>query len=253
MLETQPGAAVVGLKRSALGVRFLLGRWERLLRLMNDEGTLYGADRNEFINYQGAQVTAPEDLFHSEGAYLTWVYCLMCQPAPKDEHFVAMGNPRWMPTGLMDRKGPSTGWVRPPLCRSSSGSSSSVSSRSCGRAKSCCGCTTRRRLGTAPRSASRCLRVHSAPSWCGWGDPPASVLPRLPGVHEGACPERQDRCAAGCSRSEASRRTGRYQRIRARAGVRRGVGRGAAPTAEAGGRCARARPGERHRPADPPV
>ena len=27
MLETQPGAAVVGLKRSALGARFLIGRW----------------------------------------------------------------------------------------------------------------------------------------------------------------------------------------------------------------------------------
>ena len=72
-------------------------------RLLNDEGTLYGADRNEFINYQGCKVTGPEDLFHSEGAYLTYMYCLMCQPAPKDEQFVAMGNERWMPAGLMDR------------------------------------------------------------------------------------------------------------------------------------------------------
>jgi hypothetical protein len=103
MLETEPGAAVVGLKRSALGVRFLLSRWERLLRLINDEGTLYGADRNEYINYQGAKVTCPEDLFHSEGAYLTYLYCLMCQPAPKDEQFVALGNERWKPAGLMDR------------------------------------------------------------------------------------------------------------------------------------------------------
>jgi len=104
MLETQPGAAVVGLKRSALGVRFLLSRWQRLLRLINNEGTLYGADRNEFINYQGSKVNTPEDLFHSEGAYLTYLFCLMCQPAPKDEKFVAMGNERWMPTGLMDRE-----------------------------------------------------------------------------------------------------------------------------------------------------
>jgi len=104
MLETQPGAAVVGLKRSALGVRFLLSRWQRLLGLINDEGTLYGADRNEFINYQGSKVTTPEDLFHSEGAYLTYLFCLMCQPAPKDEQFVAMGNERWMPAGLMDRE-----------------------------------------------------------------------------------------------------------------------------------------------------
>ena len=95
---------MVGLKRSALGVRFLLTRWQRLLRLILDEGTLYGADRNEYINYQGSKVTTPEDLFHSEGAYLTYLFCLMCQPAPKDEKFVAMGNEKWMPAGLMDRE-----------------------------------------------------------------------------------------------------------------------------------------------------
>ena len=104
MLETDPGAAVVGLKRSALGIRFLIARWERLLRLIKEEGTLYGNDRNEAINYQGAKASKPEDLFQSEGAYLTYMYCLMCQPEPKDEHFVAMGNEKWMPAGLMDRK-----------------------------------------------------------------------------------------------------------------------------------------------------
>jgi hypothetical protein len=74
MLPTEPGPAVVGLKRSALGVRFLLTRWQRLLRLLLDEGTLYGADRDEYINYQGSKVTTPEDLFHSEGAYLTYLF-----------------------------------------------------------------------------------------------------------------------------------------------------------------------------------
>jgi hypothetical protein len=104
ILETQPGAAVVGLKRSALGVRFLLGRWQRLLRLILDEGTLFGADRDEYITYQGSKVTTPEDLFHSEGAYLTYLFCYMCWPAPKDEKFIAMGNEKWMPPGLMDRQ-----------------------------------------------------------------------------------------------------------------------------------------------------
>ncbi len=103
MLETHPGNAVVGLKRSALGVRFLIGRWERLLGLLEDEGTLYGDDRKEAINYQGAKASTPEDLHESEGAYLTWLYCLMCQPDPKAEQFVALGNERWKPAGLMDR------------------------------------------------------------------------------------------------------------------------------------------------------
>ena len=78
MLETRPGVAVVGLKRSALGTRFLIGRWERLLGLLQTEGTLYGNDRNEAIHYQGARATKPENLFESEGAYMTWLYCLMC-------------------------------------------------------------------------------------------------------------------------------------------------------------------------------
>ena len=116
MLDTRPGLAVVGLKRSALGVRFLIGRWERLLGLIQEEGTLYGNDRNEAINYQGARAGNPEDLFHSEGAYLTWLYCLMCQPEPKDEQFVAMGNKRWMPASLMDR-GPEQWLGNSALCR----------------------------------------------------------------------------------------------------------------------------------------
>ena len=101
MLETQPGAAVVGLKRSALGVRFLIGRWERLLGLIQEEGTLYGNDRNEAINYQGAKASNPEDLFQSEGAYLTYLYCLMCQPEPKDEHVRGHGQ-REMDAGGAD-------------------------------------------------------------------------------------------------------------------------------------------------------
>ena len=34
MLRTSPGAAILGLKRSALGVRLLIMRWERLERLL---------------------------------------------------------------------------------------------------------------------------------------------------------------------------------------------------------------------------
>jgi hypothetical protein len=103
LLETRPGEAVVGLKRTALGVRFLIGRWERLLRLIQDEGTLYGNDRDEAIHYQGARATKPENLYESEGAYLTWVFCLMAQPKPKDEDFVNIGNEKFMPLGLNDR------------------------------------------------------------------------------------------------------------------------------------------------------
>jgi hypothetical protein len=103
LLETRPGEAVVGLKRTALGVRFLIGRWERLLRLIQDEGTLYGKDRDEAIHFQGARATTPENLFECEGAYLTWIYCLMAQPKPRDEDFVNIGSEKFMPLGLNDR------------------------------------------------------------------------------------------------------------------------------------------------------
>ena len=103
MLATSPGAAVLGLKKSALGVRLLISRWERLERLLHEDGTLYGCDRNELINYQGARAIPTESLSESPAAYLTWLYCLMAQPAPKDKDFVAMGNPRWRPTALDDR------------------------------------------------------------------------------------------------------------------------------------------------------
>ena len=76
MLATAPGAAILGLKRSALGLRLLIIRWERLKRLLERDGTWYGGDRNEAINYQGARATPPESLSESEAAYLTFLYSL---------------------------------------------------------------------------------------------------------------------------------------------------------------------------------
>ena len=59
MLQTSPGAAILGLKRSALGVRLLISRWQRLERLLQEDGTLFGEDRNEMINCQGARAIPP--------------------------------------------------------------------------------------------------------------------------------------------------------------------------------------------------
>ena len=67
LLETQPGVAVLGLKRSALGVRFLICRSERLLRLLQEEGTLYGRDRDEAIHYQGAARSSPRTCTSRKG------------------------------------------------------------------------------------------------------------------------------------------------------------------------------------------
>jgi hypothetical protein len=104
MLPTQPAAAVVGLKRSAPGLRFLIQRWERLLRLLAEEETWYGSDRDEAIHYLGAKAGKPENLFGSEGAYLTWVYCVMTQTDAKDKDFIDLGQEQVMPKSIQDRK-----------------------------------------------------------------------------------------------------------------------------------------------------
>jgi hypothetical protein len=116
MLATSPGAAILGLKRSALGIRYLVMRWERLESLLERDGTWYGGDRNEAINYQGARADPPESLSESEAGYLTWLYCLMTAPATKDAQFAAIGQPSWTPSALYDRE-PRDWLGEPPVCR----------------------------------------------------------------------------------------------------------------------------------------
>src|SRR5262249_11222573 len=106
LLETKPGQAVLGLKRSALGCRFLIQRHERFLKLLEEEGTLYGNDRTELIRYQGARATNDcTALFESEGAYMIWLYCLTAQrPEPKEQDLRDLGNRLFMPQALADRE-----------------------------------------------------------------------------------------------------------------------------------------------------
>jgi hypothetical protein len=52
LLDGDPRAAVVGLKRSAAGCRWLIVRWEYLQRKLAADGTLYGGDRIEAIQLQ---------------------------------------------------------------------------------------------------------------------------------------------------------------------------------------------------------
>jgi hypothetical protein len=104
MLATDPGAALVGLKKSVLGLRFLIQRWQRLLDLLYEEGTWYGQDIQEAVTYQGAKGSKAEDLYASEGAYLTNIYCLMTQADPNNKDLREMGSEHVMPTAIRDRK-----------------------------------------------------------------------------------------------------------------------------------------------------
>jgi hypothetical protein len=113
MLPTRPDRAILELRRLALGCQYLIGRLERILDLLYEEGTLYGNDRNEAIHLCGARAGADREcLFESTGAYLVWLYALASQPAPKDQDFIDLGNARYMPEELRDR--PTEHWLGPP-------------------------------------------------------------------------------------------------------------------------------------------
>ncbi len=71
---------------------------------MREDKSWSGNDRDEAINYLGARAGVPENLFASDGAFLTWVYCVMTQPDPKDKDFAVLGRLEVMPKAIQDRK-----------------------------------------------------------------------------------------------------------------------------------------------------
>jgi hypothetical protein len=102
MLDTDPAAAVVALKRSAAGCRYLIARWEHLERALVDEGTWFAVDRMEAIALQGLSARV-DDLYLSEPAYLTWVHCLAAQRNPKERDIALVLDRRVMPKSIQDR------------------------------------------------------------------------------------------------------------------------------------------------------
>jgi hypothetical protein len=102
MLDGDPWAAVVGLKRSAAGCRWLIARWEHLEQALASGGTWYGCDRIEAIQLQGLSAMV-DDLYISEAAYLTWLHCLAAQPNPKDRDIALVLDRRVMPKAFQDR------------------------------------------------------------------------------------------------------------------------------------------------------
>jgi hypothetical protein len=102
MLDGDPWAAVVGLKRSAAGCRWLIARWEHLERALAARGTWYGGDRIEAIQLQGLSAMV-DDLYISESAYMTWLHCLAAQPNPKERDIGLVLDRRVMPKALQDR------------------------------------------------------------------------------------------------------------------------------------------------------
>jgi hypothetical protein len=102
MLDTDPGTAVVGLRRFAAGCRWMIARWERLEQLLAADGTWYGMDRFEAIQLQGLSGVVL-NLYESEPAYFTWLHCLAAQPNPKQRDTDLVLDRRVMPKSVQDR------------------------------------------------------------------------------------------------------------------------------------------------------
>jgi hypothetical protein len=102
MLDGDPWAAVVGLKRSAAGCRWLIARWEHLEQALAAGGTWYGCDRIEAIQLQGLSAMV-DDLYISEQSYVTWLHCLAAQPNPKERDIALVLDRRVMPKAIQDQ------------------------------------------------------------------------------------------------------------------------------------------------------
>jgi hypothetical protein len=105
MLGQDARTAVVGLKRTAMGVRFLIARWERLERLLAEEGTWLGADRIEAIQLQGYSGDV-NWIYYSETAYQTWLDCLAAQADPKQRDIDLICATDVVPKAVQDRGRP---------------------------------------------------------------------------------------------------------------------------------------------------
>jgi hypothetical protein len=92
----------MSLKRSALGVRYLIARWERLAQRLSEEGTWYGLDRSEAIQLQGYSA-AVENIYFAEPAWETWRDCLAAQPNPKVPDIELICALDVVPKGIQDR------------------------------------------------------------------------------------------------------------------------------------------------------
>ena len=101
LLPSQPARALAGLMRRAAGLRWLIGRWQRLETILSVQETWYGQDRDEATLLQGSR-PGLENLSASETAYLTHLYCLCAQPSPKPADINDLANPAVKPAAMRD-------------------------------------------------------------------------------------------------------------------------------------------------------
>jgi hypothetical protein len=103
MFHISPRTAVVNLKRSAAGCRWLIAQWERLEKALAAHGSWYGGDRIDAILLLGFSASV-DDLYLCEDAYWIWVHCLAAQHNTKQRDIDLALDGRIMPKSLQDRE-----------------------------------------------------------------------------------------------------------------------------------------------------
>jgi hypothetical protein len=101
MLELRPAEVVRGLEGFAAGCRWLINRWQRLRALLDKDGYWCSGDRDEAIRLLEAEPVL-DRLRDSRGAYLTWLYWALSQPAVDEDEIVALADPERIPAALRE-------------------------------------------------------------------------------------------------------------------------------------------------------
>jgi hypothetical protein len=102
LFATNPGLAMVHIKRLAVGCRWLLGRFQRLAAVLQRDGYLAGSDRDELIAYMGGEPYI-DRLVYGDGAWMTWLSCEVCRPEPDIEEMKTLCRPECQPETIRGR------------------------------------------------------------------------------------------------------------------------------------------------------
>ena len=100
LLSTEPAAAVRGLKRSALGCRWLIDRWSELQERFLICNTWCDADRDQALRLSGI-VPQYEEMHNHPDIYMSWLYNALAPEAGRDEDRLRwLLDPETMPDAL---------------------------------------------------------------------------------------------------------------------------------------------------------
>jgi hypothetical protein len=102
LYNQDPPMALARLKRTAGGLRYLIGRWQHINHCLSTEGTLYGMDLIDCVQIQGHSAVI-DHLFLSEAAWETFRDALAARPNPHPRDIEMICAPDVVPKSIQER------------------------------------------------------------------------------------------------------------------------------------------------------